>query len=289
MSAENGSRRKTRLSVLKRAGKYALYAALIAFAVAQIFPLIWVATYSLQKSGDLFGGEFIKFTAHPQWRNYARAWVDGKILRYALNSLLVVSVSTAASTVFSFCMGYAITRLHWRLKAVAMGAVVMAMVIPIHTTLLPNFIWFGYFHLIDTHLGLIIPYVAFTLSFNTLIYAGQFKTLPKALEEAALMDGASWPRILWNIVAPAAMPATVTVVVMTFLNNWNEFIMANTYLATDDLRTLPFSIIRFQGQYSSDYAVQFACMVFVALPPLILYLVFSRRIMAGATAGAIKG
>jgi raffinose/stachyose/melibiose transport system permease protein len=76
---------------------------------------------------------------------------------------------------------------------------------------------------------------------------------------------------------------------MTFLTNWNEFIMANTYLSTDDKRTLPFSIIRFQGQYSSDYAVQFACMVLVALPALALYFAFSSRIMEGATAGAVKG
>ena len=78
------------------------------------------------------------------------------------------------------------------------------------------------------------------------------------------MDGASWPRILWSIVAPMSGAATITVLVMTFLNNWNEFIMANTYLATDDLRTLPFSIIKFQGEYRSDYAIQFACMMLVA-------------------------
>jgi raffinose/stachyose/melibiose transport system permease protein len=186
-------------------------------------------------------------------------------------------------------MAYAVTRMQWRLKAVAFGAVTMGMVIPIHTTLLPNFIWFGAFGLVDTHLGLIIPYIAFTLSFNTLVYMGHFKTLPKSMEEAALIDGASWPRVLWSVVAPMSMPATMTVVVMTFLNNWNEFIMAYTYLAKDDLRTLPFSIIRFQGQYSSDYAVQFACMVLVAVPALLLYFFFSRRIMEGATAGALKG
>src|SRR5208337_430678 len=117
----------------------------------------------------------------------------------------------------------------------------LGMVIPIHTTLLPNFIWFNVFKLIDTHLGLIIPYVAFTLSFNTLVYSGQIKTIPISMEESAFIDGASWPRILWSVVAPMAAPATITVGVMTFLNNWNEFIMANTYLATDDLRTLPFS------------------------------------------------
>lgn len=273
----------------QRMGRGLLYALLLAFAATQLFPLVWVGSYSLQKSGDLFGPEILKLPLHPQWDNYVRAFRDGKVLRYALNSLVVVSISTVLSTVLSFCMAYGITRMQWRLKAVAMAAVTMGMVVPIHTTLLPNFIWFGYFKLIDTHLALIIPYVAFTLSFNTLIYVGQLKTLPRSMEEAALIDGASWPRVLWSVVAPMAMPATMTVGVMTFLNNWNEFIMANTYLATDDKRTLPFSIIRFQGQYSSDYAVQFACMVLVALPALLLYFVFSRRIMEGATAGAVKG
>jgi raffinose/stachyose/melibiose transport system permease protein len=278
-----------RFDVVKQVTRAAFYAVLVLLALLQVFPLLWVVAYSLQKSGDLFGSELLKFPTHPQWHNYVRAWVDGKILRYALNSLLVVSASTAASTFLSFCMGYAIVRMEWRLKAIALSAVTMGMVVPIHTTLLPNFIWFGYFNLIDTHLGLIIPYVAFTLSFNTLVYIGHFRTLPRELEEAAIMDGASWPRMLWSIIAPLSLPATVTVAVMTFLGNWNEFIMANTYLATDDLRTLPFSIIRFQGQYSSDYAVQFACMVLVALLPLALYFLFSRRIMEGATAGAVKG
>lgn len=265
-----------------------LHAGLILFALSQLFPLVWVVLYSIQKSGDLFGPELIRFPDDPQWTNYVRAWTDGKIARYGLNSLIIVGVSTAASTAISFCMAYAIARMRWRLKKIALGAITLAMVVPIHSTLLPNFMWFGVFGLIDTRLGLIIPYVAFTLSINTLIYLGPLQNLPVSLEEAAFLDGASWPRILWSVVLPLAAPATVTVAVTTFLTSWNEFIMANTYLASDELRTLPFAIIQFQGQYSSDYAIQFACMVIVAVPALALYLLFSRRIMAGATAGAVK-
>ncbi len=259
------------------------------FALLQIFPLVWVFDYSILKSGDLFGPELIKLPVHPQWENYVRAWVDGKILRFFLNSAIVVVGSVLASTFFSFCLAYAIARMKGRLVPLAFVAVTAGMVVPIHTTLLPNFIWFNYFHLIDTRLGLIIPYVAFTLSFNTLVYTGQLRTLPHSMEESAFMDGGSWPRILWSVVAPMSVPATVTVFVMTFLNNWNEFIMAYTYIASDNLRTLPFSIIRFQGEYRSDYAIQFACMFLVAVVPLILYFFFSKRIMAGVTAGAIKG
>jgi len=109
------------------------------------------------------------------------------------------------------------------------------------------------------------------------------------MEESSFMDGANYPTILSRIIAPMTTPAMMTVVIMTFITNWNEFIMANTYLSSDELRTLPFSIIRFQGQYASDYAVQFACMTLVALPCLILYFIFAKWIMGGVTAGAVKG
>jgi len=186
-------------------------------------------------------------------------------------------------------LAYSITRMKWKLRPVAVATVTMGMVVPIHTTLLPNFLWFNYFGLIDTHLALIIPYIAFTLSFNTLVFMGQLRTLPRSMEESAFIDGASWPRIFWSVVAPMTGPAIVTVCLMTFLNNWNEFIMAYTYLATDELRTLPFSIIKFQGAYRSDYAIQFACMTLVAAVPLVLYFFFSKQILAGVTAGALKG
>ncbi len=124
-----------RRDLSRATGRALLYTALIVFAVTQLFPLLWVGSYSLQRSGDLFGSELFKLPTHPQWQNYVRAFRDGKVLRYALNSLVVVSASTALSTVLSFCLGYAVTRMQSRLKAWALAAVTMGMVIPIHTTL----------------------------------------------------------------------------------------------------------------------------------------------------------
>ncbi|HEX7715069.1 MAG TPA: carbohydrate ABC transporter permease, partial [Bacillota bacterium] len=94
---------------------------------------------------------------------------------------------------------------------------------------------------------------------------------------------------MFKIVAPVAKPAIITTAIMTFINNWNEFIMVNTFIRTDNLRTLPFSVYKFTGEYVSDYAVQFACMVFVALPSLIIYLLLNKYITEGVTVGAIKG
>ena len=102
------------------------------------------------------------------------------------------------------------------------------------------------------------------------------------------IEGAGYFSILRSIIAPIAVNGFITVGIMTFLSHWNDFLMANTYLATESKRTLPFSIIRFAGQYASDYAVQFAVMMLVSLPPLILYFTFSKWMLAGVTAGAVK-
>lgn len=262
---------------------------LVGLVIAQIFPLLWVASYSLQKSGDLFGPEFFKLPQNPQWQNYLRAWNDGKIPQYLSNTLKIVIPSVAIATLLSFGLAYACTRMEWKLKSLVWFFVTIGLTIPIHTTLLPNFIWYRMFGLIDTHLGLIISYVAFSISFNTIVFSGLLVGIPKSMEESAFIDGAGYGRILSQIIAPMAATGFATIGVQTFLNHWNEFIMANTYLSSEIKRTLPFSIIRFQGEYSSDYAVQFACMALVALPPLVLYFIFNRWILAGVTAGAVKG
>jgi len=262
---------------------------LAVLAAAQIFPLLWVFSYSLQKSGDLFGPEFFKLPVDPQWNNYFLAWTNGRIPLYLANTLLIVIPSVTLSTVLSFCLAYACSRMTWKLQPLVWFIITVGLTIPIHTTLLPNFIWYRFFGLIDTRLGLVISYVAFSLSFNTIIFAGLLSGIPRSMEESAFIDGASYAAILPKIIAPMAATGFATVGVQTFLNHWNEFIMANTYISTELKRTLPFSIIRFQGQYSSQYAIQFACMALVALPPLALYFIFNRWILAGVAAGAVKG
>jgi len=275
-----------RLAKLLRIG--VLYFFLIFFALVQIFPLLWVVNYSLAKSGDLFGPAFFKLPNPPQWNNYVRTWVDGKIPQYLFNSFIVVTASVVLTTLCAFFISYACMRLEWRGRKWVYGLVLIGMMVPIHATLLPNFIWFQKLGLINTYVGLILPYVAFNISFSVLIFSGILVNLPRSIEEAAYIDGAGLPTILLQIVAPMAKSAFITVAIMTFFNCWNEFIMANTYLAKETLRTIPFSIIRFQGEYGADYAIQFACLVVVAIPPLLLYFLGSKWIVAGVTAGAMK-
>lgn len=277
-----------RFALRKRVGKALLYSFLTIFAVLQLFPLLWLFDYSLVKSGQLFGPDILTWPQPFQWQNYARAWIQGHIPTYFMNSVIIVGGSVIGATFLSFCVAYACTRMTWKLRIVVYNIVLLGMIIPIHTTLLPNFVWFKVFGLLNTRIGVIIPYIAFNLSFNTLMFSGMMKNLPRSVEESAYLDGAGMGALLGRIVAPMTGPAFATVAIMTFLNGWNEFIMANTFLATEKLRTLPFAVIRFEGEYSSDYAIQFACMALVAIPPIILYFVFNRWIMAGVTAGAVK-
>jgi raffinose/stachyose/melibiose transport system permease protein len=270
-------------------GKTFLFIFLGVLVLAQIFPLVWIFSYSIKKSGDLFGPELLSFPAVPQWSNYYKAFFDGKIALYLSNTLEIIIPSVIFGTIFPFFLAYACARMEWKLKGLVWFIVIIGLTIPIQTTLLPNFIWYRFFHLIDTHLGLIISYMAFTMSFNTIVFSGLLAGIPRSMEESAFIDGAGYHVILPSIIAPMAVTGFATVGVQTFLNHWNEFIMANTFLSTEAKRTLPFSIILFSGQYVSDYAVQFACMTLVALPPLILYFVFNKWILAGVTAGAVKG
>jgi len=262
---------------------------LAVLVLAQIFPLVWLFSYSIKKTSDLFGPDLLSFPKEPQWVNYYKAFTQGKIPLYLANTLMIVIPSVCLGTILPFCLAYACTRMEWKLKKLVWSIVIIGMTIPIYTTLLPNFLWYKIFHLIDTHLSLIISYMAFTMSFNSIVFSGLLVSIPKSMEESAFIDGAGYFTILRKIIAPISVNGFITVGIMTFLNHWNDFIMANTYISTEAKRTLPFSIIRFAGQYASDYGAQFAVMMVVALPPLIFYFAFNKWMLAGVTAGAVKG
>lgn len=258
-------------------------------AIGQLFPLVWLVNFSLLKSGDLFGSHILKWPSEPQWKNYVTAWVDGKIPKYFLNSIIVNGIAVSATILLAVTMAYAFTRMRWRLRNLTLTFVLLGMMIPIHATLLPNYILFGKLGISDSYAGLIIPYIAFALPLAIFIMTGFLESIPRAIEESAVIDGCGIFRIIFQIILPLVKPAVATVAIMTFLNTWNEFIMASTYLNDDKFRTLPFAVYNFAGQYASNYAVQFAVMTVVAVPSLIFYIIFNEQITKGVADGALKG
>ena len=272
----------------KRLGRMVLWTVLFVFSVFQFFPMIWIVDFSLVKDTQLFGPEILIWPKEPQWENYVMAWTNGHVLKYSLNSIFVVVCTILITVFFSLTLGYAFTRMRWKYSKWVMSFVLLGMMIPIHTTLLPNFLIYQELHLLDTPWALILPYSAFSIPLGVFIMTGFLDSIPVALEEAAVIDGCSVMRIIFQIAFPLTKSAVATIAVMTFINNWNEFIMASTFLSTPAWKTLPFSVYEFAGQYTSRYAVQFAVMVLASIPALLVYILLNEQITKGVTFGAVK-
>ncbi|MGG4090636.1 MULTISPECIES: carbohydrate ABC transporter permease [Paenibacillus] len=269
--------------------KIALFAFMIVVALIQLFPLIWLVDYSLLKSGDFFGKNFLVWPDPPQWENYKNAFTYGRVPLFFFNSLLVTVITVAASAVLSLMMGYAFTRMRWKLSGFFLGFVMLGMIIPIHATLLPNFILFHKLDMLNNLFTLILPYTAIVIPISMFIMTGFLETIPRAIEESAVMDGAGIFGVIFKIIFPITKPAIATICVLNFISTWNEFIMANTFLTSEDIKTIPFSIMKFAGEYSSNYGAQFAVMTIIALPTILIYLLFTEQMTKGITAGAVKG
>lgn len=253
----------------KKLSKPILYVILIIVAVIQIFPLIWLLDFSLASSSEMFTNGLLVMPKKIQWGNYVKAFVDGNFLWYLKNSILINGLAVLLVIVVSIMSAFACRRMKWKLSTFVKTLLLMGLMIPIHATLLPNYKIYSRLGMTDTIWALLIPYVAFSLPQGLFLMTSFMESIPVELEEAAVMDGCGIYRILFQIITPMLKSSIATVAIMTFLNNWNEFMMASTYLSSDKWKTLPFSVLEFTGEYSSNYAVQFAVMALTAAPAVI--------------------
>ncbi len=273
----------------KKIGKVVLWTILIAVAVIQLFPLIWLIDFSLGSSNEMFTNGLLIIPEKIRWDNYAKAFVDGNFLLYLKNSVLINTLAVILVVIISIMAGYACRRMKWKLNNFVKTMLLLGMMIPIHATLLPNYKIYNTIGVTDTIWALLIPYVAFSLPQGLFLMTGFIESIPMELEEAAVMDGCGIYRIVFQVVTPLLKPSIATVAIMTFLNNWNEFMMASTYLSSPTWKTLPFSVLEFTGEYSSNYAVQFAVMALTAAPAVIVYIILNKHITKGVAMGAVKG
>lgn len=272
-----------------RPSKIILWTVLIIVAVIQIFPLVWLVDFSLASSTEMFTSGLLIIPEKIQWGNYAKAFVDGNFLLYLKNSILINVLAVILVVLVSIMAGFACRRMRWKLSMFVKTLLLMGMMIPIHATLLPNYKIYSMLGLTDTIWALLIPYVAFSLPQGLFLMTSFMESIPVELEEAAVMDGCGIYQIIFKIITPMLKSSIVTVSIMTFLNNWNEFMMASTYLSSPKWKTLPFSVLEFTGEYSSNYAVQFAVMALTAAPAVIVYIILNKQITKGVAMGAVKG
>lgn len=257
--------------------------------VTQLYPLLWLLLYSLKTNEEIMDGSFFSFPKSFQWHNYSEAYTSGSYLKYLSNSVFVTGLTMVCVILLASMAAYAISRFRWKYGNLVMTIFLMGMMIPMQATLLPLMIIFKNMHILNTHWSLILPYVAFSTPIAVFILSGFMKAIPHEIEESAFIDGANVYRIFRSIILPVSVPPVMTVCILTFINIWNEYIMAATFISSEKLKTLPFGVYTFVSQYSVNYGNIGAFLVMGALPVILIYFFLSNQITKGMVAGAVKG
>ncbi|MBP1992105.1 carbohydrate ABC transporter permease [Paenibacillus eucommiae] len=261
---------------------------LVVYALVTIYPLLWLFISSFKSNQDFFGKPF---SLPSVWKfdNYTRAWEVAGIGTAFLNSVIVTLCAVALTLLIAALAAYILSRLEFRLKGPIMSLFVLGMLIPIHSTLVPLFIMMKKMHILDTYAALILPYTAFQLPIAIFVIAAYLMSIPKEVEEAAMIDGNGYWGIFFRVIFPLSIPAMATVAILAFLRFWNDFAFALVFINKQALKTLPLSLAVFSDGYGTDYSLTMAAMSIAVIPTIIIYLIFQEQIMKGMVAGAVKG
>jgi len=255
-----------------------------------LIPVIWIISLSLKEPADIADGKFLP-TGGISFDNYDTIFSEDIFNAALVNSLGIAAIATLISIVLASLAAYALARLDFAGKALILsGALAVAMFPPISIvgSLFDTWRAVGLF---DTWPGLIIPYMTFTLPLAIYTLSAFFREIPWELEQAAAVDGATPMQAFTKVIVPLAAPGVFTAAILVFIFAWNDFLYANTLTSTDSARTVPAALAFFTGasQFEDPTGAIAAAAVVVTVPIIILVLIFQRRIVAGLTAGAVKG
>ncbi|NMC78914.1 MAG: carbohydrate ABC transporter permease [Chloroflexi bacterium] len=265
---------------------------LAAFAVAAVFagPFLWMILTSLKGPKEIFVTPVRLFpTMGWYWQAYLEVWQKGNFSRYFLNSVFVASATTAISVLISVMAGLGFARYKLPGRNWLMLCILVSQLFPLVLLVPPFYVVMRNLGILDKHLSLIIAYTSFALPYSVWMLTGYFRSIPIDLEEAAMIDGCTRFDAYLRVTLPLAAPGIVATVIYCFILAWNEFLFATTFISTPANRTLPLGLQAFIGQYQVDWNLLMAGAVVTTLPVVILFVVLQRYLVAGLTAGAMKG
>jgi len=256
-----------------------------------LIPVIWMISLSLKKPDVLSDRKFFSGFDNLSFDNYDTIFSSGLFTEPLRNSFAIAGIATLISIVLAAMAAYALSRLDFPGKtAILSGALAVAMFPPISIVGSLFDLWRD-IGLYDTWAGLIIPYMTFTLPLAIYTLSAFFREIPWELEQAAQVDGATPFQAFRKVIVPLAAPGVFTAAILVFIFAWNDFIFANTLTSTNDARTVPAALAFFTGesQFEQPIGAISAAAVVVTIPIVVMVLIFQRRIVAGLTAGAVKG
>jgi multiple sugar transport system permease protein len=254
-----------------------------------LIPVIWITSLSLKPPADIGDGKFIPETFTLD--NYDQIFSTNLFNAALVNSIGIASISTLISIVLASMAAYALSRLDFTGKTLILSGALAIAMFPAISIVGPLFDMWRSLGLFDTWAGLIIPYLTFTLPLAIYTLSAFFREIPWELEQAARVDGATPFQAFRKVIVPLAAPGVFTSAILVFIFAWNDFIFANTLTSTENARTVPAALAFFTGgsQFEDPTGAISAAAVVVTIPIIIMVLIFQRRIVAGLTAGAVKG
>ena len=265
------------------------YVFLIVFVLMSVAPLLWVFKMSIVTKSELFASPPTFLPQTPTASSYATIFSDERFQKALINSVIIAGVTTVICLFFGAIAAYAIARLRFRFKSLVMTLILAISFFPAVAIIAPLFLQYRTLGIINTYWAVIITDTVFALPLTIWILVTFFKELPRDLEEAAQIDGATTIQAFRMVIVPLAAPGVFTTAILTFIFAWNEFLFANTFLFDADTQPVTVAIPNFATVYTVDYGAQAAAAVTVTVPLVILVLFFQRRIVSGLTAGAVKG
>lgn len=266
-----------------------IWVAVVAIILFCLFPFYWLVNVSLKTGADLSGSSLLP--PNPTLENYRSIFKNSDFTNGLKNSAIVAFSVTILALTFGSFAAYALARLKMRGKFLVLAVVLSVTTFPQITIAAPLFKLWTDIGIYNTRIGLIIPYLTFALPLAIYILTSFFKEIPKDLEEAALVDGATHFQAFRKVVVPLAAPGLATAGILTFIAAWNEFLLAITLTSSQSARTVPAAIAFFTGstEFEQPLGTISAASVTISIPLIILVLLFQKRIVAGLTAGAVKG
>lgn len=271
--------------------KILFYAILVVWGISVLYPLLWTLLDALKNNEQfLLNKPWALPDAPLLWENFSYVWNRYNFGTYFLNSLVVTGGSTLLGLLLAATTAYALARYKFRGSNALYLLYVASMMIPFVLALIPLFFLMDGLSLINTKIGLIIVYASSVLAFGIFVLVGFFKSLPKELEEAAIVDGASHFGTFFRVMLPLAQPGLVTIAIVNVLNIWNEYIVGTILVNDPKQYTLPVEIgvMQAEMQYRTEWGPLFAALLFTIVPVLVVYILFQRKIASGITAGAVK-
>lgn len=256
------------------------YAILIAFAVFALYPLLTILSTALQPG--------VGTEAPGGWQNFVQAWDEGNFGSYLVSSLVVSVITIGIATPLSIMSGYAFGTMRFPLRDTIFYTILIGIMVPTEVIVVPLYYDFQALGLTNTYAAMILPQLAQSVAFGTFWMRAYFLSSSPSVVEAARVDGATTWRILWLILVPMGRPAIVTLVVLTFMWTWNEFLIPLVMVTSENLRTAPLGLSVFQGQYTAATTLLAAGAVIVALPVVVVYLFLQRHFIQGIVEGSSK-